>query len=217
MKIATDIPGFDAMINGGFEDGTANLVAGEAGTCKSIFCIQFLYNRAKKYKEDVYYITTEDCTSSIIKQADRFGWKLMESPIKERFNLVRIEPYNLTSLMKFIAEIKDRGVKCVVIDSVSLFEVYLKEPFSIRKSLFSIIDNLREEGRVTLVTGEIPQGSKALSRSEIIEFVADSVIRLHYIQAAKSKRSITVKKMRFSSHAENAHPFKITSKGISVM
>ncbi len=214
MKIATGIPGFDRIVNGGFNENTINLISGETGTCKSIFCMQFLYNRAKKFKENVCYITTDECRESIIRQSSQFGWDLEK--LKDNFKILQMEPYKVNHFLAYIEQLRKSEVKRVVIDSVSIFEIFVKDPFMMRKSFYSMIEGLRNDGRVTLMTTEIPHGTKNLSRSEIIEFMADTVIMMQYIQAAKIKRSLIVKKMRFSSHSENAHPFQISKGGLAV-
>jgi KaiC/GvpD/RAD55 family RecA-like ATPase len=215
-KIETYVPGLDKLIGGGFIEGTTNLISGGTGTCKSILCTQFLYNRAKKHKEKVAFITTEDGFDSITIQAEKFGWKLNEKPLKDLFKIYTLEPYNINKFVSMIEGIKKSGVKRLVIDSMSVFEIYVSEPFNMRKNLFNIIELLRKGNMVTLMTVERPEGYKGLSRSDIVEFMADSVILLQYIQAAKTKRSLIVRKMRFSGHSENAHPFRITKNGLVI-
>jgi len=214
MKVATGVPGFDGIVGGGFNDNTINLITGQIGTCKSIFCMQFLHHRAKKFNEKVCYITTDECKESIIRQASQFGWNLDE--LKDNFTIVEMEPYKMNRFISYVEEIRKRKIKRVVIDSISVFEVFVKDPFLMRKSLYSIIESLRTDGRVTILSAEIPYGSERLSRSEMVEFMADTVVMMQYIQAAKIKRNLTVKKMRFSKHSENAHPFRIMNKGLIV-
>jgi len=216
MKVATHIPGFDKLIGGGFIEGTTNLISGGTGTCKSIFCMQFLYNRVMKDKEKTAFITTEDGAESIEIQAEKFGWNLKKEPLKQRFKIYKLEPYNINRFVSMIEGIKKAGIKRLVIDSMSVFEIYVKEPFNMRKNLFNIIELLRHGNMVTIMTVERPEGYAGLSRSDIVEFMADSVILLQYIQAAKIKRSLIVRKMRFSPHSENAHPFNITKDGLVV-
>jgi KaiC/GvpD/RAD55 family RecA-like ATPase len=215
-RIATHIPGFDKLINGGFIEGTTNLISGGTGTCKSIFCIQFLCNRILKDKEKVAFITTEDGVESIHIQAEKFGWDITKGELKQKFKIYKLEPYNINKFVSMIETIKKSGIKRLVIDSMSVFEIYVKEPFNMRKNLFNIIELLRHGNMVTIMTVERPEGYAGLSRSDIVEFMADSVILLQYIQAAKIKRSLIVRKMRFTPHSENAHPFTITKKGLVI-
>ena len=112
--------------------------------------------------------------------------------------------------------VRSSGAKRVVIDSVSMFELYISEAFKIRKSLFKFLQKLKEMNVTTLLTAEILEESSNLSRSGVIEFLVDSVIILQYLTIAKYKRSLMIRKMRTSSHSSNIHPFEITSRGIVV-
>ena len=68
MRSASGIPGLDGLIEGGFEDGTVTLISGKTGTCKSIFCAQFLCDGVIKNKQTGLYITTEDTANNIKRQ-----------------------------------------------------------------------------------------------------------------------------------------------------
>ena len=46
-RVATGIPGFDELVEGGLPEGRAFLVSGGTGTGKTIFATQFLINGAK--------------------------------------------------------------------------------------------------------------------------------------------------------------------------
>jgi len=139
-----------------------------------------------------------------------------EPPLKQRVKIYKLEPYNITKFGGLVERIRDSGVKRLVIDSMSVFEIYVKEAFNVRKNLFNILETLRHGNMVTLMTVERPEGFEGYSRSDIVEFMTDTVIVMQYIQAAKTKRSLSVRKMRFSQHSENAHPFKIAKGGIIV-
>ena len=219
MKVSTGIPGFDRVLGGGFETGTTNLISGEPGTCKSIICMSFLYYRAKKHKERCVYVTTEDGIESIYRQAGEFGMNFKDPEVRKYLQVIRLEPYNINKIMGIIDMIRRKKIIRVVFDSMSVFEAYVRDPILVRKSLFNVIEQLRTycggDG-VTLMTAEIPVGSKRLSRFGMMEFMSDSITKMQYIQEAKVKRSLIVKKKRFSGHSENAHPFRITKKGIIV-
>lgn len=206
----------DKLLGGGFIDGTTNLLTGNTGTCKSIFSMQFLANRVLHDKEKTAYITTEDGIESINVQAEQFGWNLEEKPFSQNFKVLKLPPYNINKFVGMIDEIRGAGIKRLVIDSMSVFEIYVKEPFNMRKNLFNLLELLRHGNMVTIMTAERPEGFKGYSRSDIVEFMADTVIVLSYIQAAKIKRNVVVRKMRFTQHDENVHPFRITGKGIVV-
>jgi circadian clock protein KaiC len=93
----------------------------------------------------------------------------------------------------------------------------MKEQFQMRKFLYTLFQKIRELGLVATVTAEIPEGSKALSRFGVVEFMADSIIKLQYLEFADVKRSLSIRKMRMTNHSSNTHPFEITNRGIEIL
>ena len=57
-RVPTGIKGLDQRMQGGFFDGSVNLLTGKTGTGKSAFCASFLYDGLKR-GESCFYITTE--------------------------------------------------------------------------------------------------------------------------------------------------------------
>lgn len=217
MRVSSGIPGLDELIGGGFEEGSVNLVTGKTGTGKSIFSSQFLYNGAVKNKERGLYLTTGETIKNIKKQSKHFGWDFEALEKKGMVKLLEIEPFDIETLIERITEnIEAAKAKKVVIDSVSMFELYMHEPFKIRKSLFKVLQRLRDMGKTVLVVAEVPEDSKGLSRFGVIEFMVDSVILLQYLGIAKHKRSLLIRKMRMTDHSTDIHPFDITPKGITI-
>ena len=47
-RINSGVPGFDSLIEGGFESESINLVVGGSGSGKTIFALQFLLEGVKK-------------------------------------------------------------------------------------------------------------------------------------------------------------------------
>lgn len=217
-RVQTGIKGFDEIINGGFVEGTVNLVAGKTGTAKSIFCAQFLWNGATMFKDKVLYITSEESKQNLLRTNLNFGWDFANLEKKGIAKVLEILPFEIKMVISRITEaIETAAFKRVAIDSISMFEVALKEQFQMRKFLYTLFQRLRELGIVTVITAEIPEGSKYLSRFGLVEFMVDSVIKLQYLEFADIKRSIMVRKMRMSSHSSNIHPFEITPRGIEIL
>ncbi len=218
MRVSTGIPGLDRLMGGGFEEGTVNLVSGKTGTGKSIFCSQFAYDGVMKHKQKAIYITTEETANNIKRQVKNFGWDIETLEKKGWLSVIEFEPFDVSTLTTKLQEIIDKmDAKRVVIDSVSMFELYLTNVFEIRKALFKVIQKIREMNRVGLVTAEVLEDSNSLSRFGVIEFMVDSIVLLQYLGLAKYKRSLMIRKMRMGDHSTNIHPFEISKKGISIL
>ncbi len=217
MKILSGVPGFDELIEGGFEEGSVNLICGKTGTCKSIFATQFIYNGAEKNGENGLYITTGERADNIKRQASKFGWDLEKFEKNGKIRLVEFEPFDIETLMdRIIKQVESVGAKRIVIDSVSMLEMYIKDPFRIRKFLYRILQRLREMGKVVIAVSEIPEESRGLSRTGVLEFMVDSVILLQYLGMTKYSRSLVVRKMRLANHSNDIHPFEIGPEGLTV-
>ncbi len=217
MRVQTGIPGLDGLIEGGLEEGTITLISGKTGTCKSIFSTQFIHNGATKYNEKGLYITTGETIENIRKQAKKFGWDLDALEKKKMIKTVEIEPFDVETLMdRIINNVESMKAKRVVIDSVSMFELYIHEPFKIRKFLYRILQRLRDMNKAVIVTSEILEDTKSLSRSGVIEFMVDSVIVLQYMGMTKYNRSMSIRKMRMTNHSTDIHPLIIGPTGIHV-
>jgi len=216
-KSPSGIMGLDRLMGGGLDNNSVTLVSGKIGTGKSIFCLQFLYNGAVKHGEKGLYITTDENKETLRKQAKGFGWDLDSLEKKGVLRIVQIEPFDIESLSNIVSQkLVTEKIDRLVIDSVSLLELYMHKEFDIRKALFQILEKLREKCKLNIITTEIPEDSAGLSRFGIVEFAVDSVIILQYESMAKRKRSLIIRKMRTSKHSEIIHPFSMMKNGISV-
>ncbi|MEM4293769.1 MAG: ATPase domain-containing protein, partial [Thermoplasmata archaeon] len=75
-RVPTGIQGFDELINGGFPEGSINVISGPAGAAKSLFALHFVINGAEKYNENGVYFTVEEAAESLIKTARIFGFPI---------------------------------------------------------------------------------------------------------------------------------------------
>ena len=64
-RIKTAIKGFDELIEGGFVKNTVNLLAGPAGSGKSLFGTQYIYNGVRLFDETGIYITLEEGSENV--------------------------------------------------------------------------------------------------------------------------------------------------------
>ena len=75
-RVPSGLNGLDALIEGGFPEGRTTLISGGCGTGKTIFCTQYLYNGATKYKEPGIYVTLDERPELIRQDMLRFGWDI---------------------------------------------------------------------------------------------------------------------------------------------
>jgi KaiC/GvpD/RAD55 family RecA-like ATPase len=217
-RISTGIPGLDPLIEGGFLENSVNLVTGETGTGKTIFCSQFIWNGLQK-GETGLYITLEERPEDIKADAAMFGWDFSSFEKKGLCRIIYHDPAQVNNLGSVIIdEIKSLKAKRLVIDSTSLIGMNIQEPSQIRKMLLSIVNIIKRTGCAALLVSEIREDEKALSRYGVEEFVVDSVIILNYLEYASGElnRSLIIRKMRRTDHGTDIYPMGITKNGMSV-
>ena len=217
-RMPTGIPGLDPLIEGGLLENSVNLVTGETGTGKTIFCSQFLWSGLQK-GETGLYITLEESPEDVRADAMMFGW---DFSIFEKKGLCRIiyhDPAQVNNLGSVIIdEIKNLKARRLVIDSTSLIGLNIQEPSQIRKMLLSIINIIKRTGCVALLVSEIPEEQKSLSRFGVEEFVVDGVFILNYLEYASGElnRSLIIRKMRRTNHGTDIYPMEISHKGMTI-
>lgn len=219
-KIPTGIFGLDEITNGGFVPESTVLLSGKAGTCKTLFCSQFLYYGATKFNQPGVFVTTEERADDIKKDVrETFGWDF-ESLISGNL-LAMVDARPQDGFSQISAQINQAlalvVAQRVAIDSISMFEIMTQNTYQIRHEFLDLLNILKDKGITTLVTAEVEETTPdALSRSSMVEFSADAVIKLDYIPSSEHNRLLTIRKMRRSSHSNLIHPFDLTREGIAV-
>jgi KaiC/GvpD/RAD55 family RecA-like ATPase len=217
-RVPTGIPGLDPLIEGGYLDNSVNLITGETGTGKTIFCAQFLWAGLQKGETGVY-ITLEENPEDIKSDSMMFGWDFGSFEKKGLCRIIYHDPAQVNNLGSVIIdEIKHLKARRLVIDSTSLIGLNIQDPSQIRKLLLSIVNIIKRTGCVALLVSEIPEEMKALSRFGVEEFVVDGIIILNYLEYASGElnRSLIIRKMRRTNHGTDIYPLEISSKGITV-
>jgi len=235
-RLSTGVQGLDEKMEGGLPKGSVTLITGKTGTGKSAFCSSFLYAGAMRGEPGVY-ITAEQREEDIKGDIrSMFGW---DFEVLEKSNLVKfivikpvfpgkaitgeelarlIKLYIFDLSQKIENAVKETHAKRLVLDSVSIIEMFIKDEYLCRVAMMQLTDKLRELGVTSLLTGTIPEATEALSGGGIIEFIVDAIIKLDFVPVAEEfKRTLTIRKMRRTDHSIYIHPFDFTDTGLKVI
>ena len=221
-RVKTGIKGFDSLIQGGIPKGSSILLSGGAGTCKTILSMQYIYNGALEFQEPGLFVTVESNAKNIMWNMESFNWdikKLQEDKLMAIYRL-KISPAGAemgeidAELDAIKKQVQDLGAKRLVIDSTTALGVLIKDPATIRNTLFRFVDSVKEMGCTTILTAETQSGSKTtFSAFGVEEFLVDGVVVLYF---TPPHRSMFVRKMRGTNHDKNVHPFQIGADGVEI-
>ena len=219
----TGITGLDDMLRGGIPKEHIVAILGSPGTGKSTFALQFIYTGLQK-GENCIYLSLEENEETIIKTASIFGWDLKPYIMNKKLVLIRLSPMNIKVTSGRVENdlpklFESFGVKRLVIDPITLYEMMYEDDLGRREHLFNFAEKIREHGITVLMTSETNNNNPYYSKFGLIEYIADGVIILRQIRPAELRAVTTVievSKMRRIDHSRDIKPYTITNKGIVV-
>ncbi len=226
-KSPTGIKGLDEITNGGLPKGRPTLVAGGAGSGKTLMAMEFLIHGIENYGEPGVFVAFEETAEELAKNVRSLGFDLKRLTDKKKLSVdyVYIErseieetgEYDLSGLFVRLGhEIDTIKARRVVLDTIEVLFAGLPNESIIRAELRRLFRWLKEKGVTTVITGE--RGTDMLTRHGLEEYVADCVILLdHRVTDQLSTRRLRIVKYRGSSHGTNEYPFLIGNTGISVL
>ena len=226
-KSPTGIPGMDEITGGGLPKGRPTLVAGGAGSGKTLFAMEFLVNGATLYEEPGVFVTFEENADDLVQNVASLGFdlkklgrqkKLIVDHIHvERSEIEETGDYDLEGLFIRLGHAIDSiGAKRVVLDTIEVLFSALSNQGILRAELHRLFRWLKDKGVSAVITAE--RGNGNITRFGLEEYVADCVITLdHRVNEQVSTRRLRIVKYRGSLHGTNEYPFLIGRHGISVL
>lgn len=220
-RVESGIQGLDAQMEGGFEDQSMVIVAGDSGSGKTTFCLQFLHDGASRLGEPGIYITFEEKKKDIFRRALRFGWDLARLEKEKKLVILEYPPHEIE---RFLTEgqivediIRDIGAKRLIIDSVTSFALLFEDEYRRRQGLTSAMNVLKKWGCTTLMTSEaqsLPNG-ELRTRFEL-SFLSDGLVYLYNLRRGdKRVRALEIMKMRGTKHNAAIVPMSFEKTGIT--
>ena len=221
-RLSMGIAELDEMMGGGIPEGDSLLVAGSAGTGKSLLGTSFIMEGIARGEPGIVTMF-EERPNEYSNRAAGFGLDL-ETPQKEgKLKLLYIRPLDLSvdeTVREIIDAVQSMGAKRLVIDSLAGFEMALAPGFraDFRESLYRMIGALTRIGVTVLSTVETLETFTSLNLSTYaISFLSDDILRLRYVSInGQMRKMMVVVKMRRSAHSIDLREYQITPGGLVV-
>ena len=233
--VKTGVEGLDELFTEGIPKGTSILVAGGAGSGKTILCLQIL-NHAVTNGEKGLYISLEESEFRLKKHMHDFGWEPEKLEKKGFLKIRRAKPFTiarevealldkekgkLKMSIEEIGELIPEGFKpqWVVIDSLTaLASAFKDEETTYRIYIEQLFKYLEGLGATSFLISETEQMPTKFSKTGVEEFLADGVIVLYQIKHENIRENaIEVLKLRGGGHQKKIVAMQILSdKGVVV-
>jgi KaiC/GvpD/RAD55 family RecA-like ATPase len=183
------------------------------------------------------YLSTDEHIDSLIAEASEFGFDFQSASDQNKANFVyvNIEKNNIHQFIE--DEVTKGGYERVILDSLSPLaekpiwmvnngnevvpqdssmtttSIPLDSVQATRFHLRKIVTIFKKAKVSTIMTSEIPEGSKNISRDSVIAFLADGIILLD-MDPTMDRRKLMIRKMRKTHHTLKPQNISISNKGI---
>lgn len=221
-RISTGIAGLDTLLRGGFNRGRSYLYAGEAGTGKTIACLQFVASCLKAGDKAVY-VTVDERPSEILESATALGWNLQPYIQEKQLIVLDAAPYFGTrgggekgiDPQKIVADlgnyVRRLAATLLIIDPVTPFILppdATSPPQDQARSLIQLVQT--QIGVTNLFTAQRCADGVPNKDVRIEEHLAAGVLIFSMIESAAGyERSVTIKKMRGAAIAPVKYKFTL--------
>ena len=228
----TGVPGFDDLFEKGIPKGSAILIAGGAGSGKTIFCLETLIKNVSEGKK-CFYMSFEESEERLVEHMKDFGWDAEKYIKSGLLKIKRYSPFDVTRSVEAMLA-KEKGDLLIDLDPVLLPEGYYPDIIVLDsltavasaftgkedsyrvyiEQLFRFFEKLRTTSFLITETKQIPD---IFSTTGVEEFLADGVIVFYNIKRGNIKENaVEVLKMRGEKHQKKIVAMQITDKGIVV-
>ncbi len=231
-KMATGIPGFDEIANGGLPENRTTLVAGTAGSAKTLFACQFLATGITAFDQPGVFVTFEEAPEDIRVNMASFGWDIPAweaagkwifvdaSPQLSDHNVAVVGRYDLAGLLTRVEYAIDKiDARRLALDSLGAVFSRFQDETLIRGELFRIASALKRRSVTTVMTAERNGEYGSIARYGVEEFVTDNVVILrNALEEEKRRRTIEILKFRGAYHQKGEYPLTIQPEyGVTVI
>lgn len=209
----------DRLLGGGIDRGTSTLIAGPAGTGKSIIASQFAH-AATARGEKVAMFLFEESIRGMLARASNLGMNLSEQVQKGNLFLQRVDPAEIgAGELAFRARqlLENQGVELLIIDSLNGLVNAMPEERFLAMQLHEMLAFLSQNGVSTLMVMAHSGMFGPMQTPVDVSYLADSVLLLRHFEAAgQIRKAISVIKKRTGPHESTIRELTLRSTGVEI-
>lgn len=230
--IKTGIGGLDNMLYGGIPEGNQVILAGGPGAGKTLLAFETLYRNAKMGNKCLFF-TLDENPKIVIENARQAFSQITDIDDMIKSGNMVLDGEDPTEALgtgqdasgyefgKLVSDIESLvtadGITRLVIDSLSVLEILVKDPLSFRKSMLSLANNFRRLGVTTILTSELADPERSGLKFSPEYFIFDGIITMYQTgQETRRMLGMEVIKMRGSKHSFVTAPYDITPDGFKI-
>jgi KaiC/GvpD/RAD55 family RecA-like ATPase len=216
-KIKSGIFGLNPLLDGGFNEKSANVILGSPGTGKTTLATQFI-KRGLEMNQISIFISLDENQDQIIHEATERGWPEIADFVKEGLLLFidasgkEFTTFIHDELPEFVEKWSGANAR-IAIDPLTPIIWSNPNRYDQRELMSILMKELKKIGTIVCTLEEYDPGDRITNNETIIPmYLADSVIRLKYVKTDNNEemdRYLEIIKCRNSRHSKLSHKFNI--------
>lgn len=214
-QVASGINGLDKILDGGFLRPSIILIAGSAGTGKTTFVMQSLFNAAKNEEICMYVTALSEPIAMINNFMSKFSFYNISLLGKGNIKYIPLEIDTIHKGPETIIKELEKNIESIrpdriVIDPVNVFSMGRDEE-SRRQFFYDFFTKMKGWNSLVLLTGEF--SLESLNKSTV-GYLVDGVIYINNEPFLEQNiRYLNILKMRGQDFSGGSHSCKITKDG----
>jgi circadian clock protein KaiC len=218
-RLKTGISRLDDCLGEGIPRGSSLLIAGVAGTGKTVLGLEFVYRGALAGEKGILF-SFEETEERLRATARGLGWELDRAIDRGMVEIVFIPQPDIqveAHVVMMSERIAALGARRVALDSLSVFLHKITDSKINREKVFQLATIVHNAGAVGFFATDVPYGVNQISRFGVEETVVDGVILLTSTEEGlERQRYLEVYKLRNTAHLKGRHNLMIGPGGLSI-
>lgn len=216
-QVSSNVPGLDALLGGGIDQGSSTLILGPAGTGKSLFALQFIVAAISRGEKAALFVFDEEL-GLLFDRVLNLGIDLEAMRDAGSLHIEQVDAAEL-SPGEFAHRVRGRvdaaQAKTIVIDSLNGYQAAMPQENALILHVHELLQYLNRQGANTFLT-VAQHGLVGDMKAPVdVTYLADSVILLRYFEAlGRVRRAVSVIKKRTGIHEELIREFRISGSGL---
>ncbi|MDB6132553.1 MAG: kaiC [Verrucomicrobiales bacterium] len=218
-RFASGLKELDALLGGGLDRGTSNILMGPPGTGKSTLTIKFILQAALGGIKSLMLIFDETI-GTLLNRSAQLGMDLRPHVESGLVTLQQVDPAEISPgefAHRIAQQVNKEGVRMLVIDSLNGYLNAMPVDRYLYLQLHELLAYLNQQGVISLMiltqTGVIGTMHSKVDLS----YLADTVVLLRYFEDRGAvKQAISVIKKRSGDHERTIREMSLGPNGVVI-
>lgn len=215
-RVATGVPGLDAILHGGLFERSSTLVFGPSGAGKTILGNQIVFHHVRQGGRAVYITLLTETHGRMLdylRTLSFFDDKFIPDQLSFIGGYQHLIKEGMANFLHVIhKETHERGATMLVLDGIAVIEALTGSTLEFQKFIQQLSALVAAAGCTLLLLANSQQ-----DRTFVEHGMVDSVMEVSYrFVGVRSIRQLAITKLRGSDFIQGRHTFRITSDGIVV-